>query len=162
MVLDGTFPLASLGETLLRVEQGYNAGIRETFLWTGSPPLAQAARERMVPDVHFSDPKLGRVFAIHGIEDPAQVTMHGDSDVQKEIDKLVSPDLERGRLIQHAEAGKVLAIVLHTQTLNSRNTGHGQQLIREVVKRLRQRYGKRLVWKTSGELCSELGVSAST
>jgi len=160
MVLDGSFPLAPLGETLLRVEQEFNLGIRETFLWTGAPPITRASRERMVPDVRYSDPKKGRVFAIHGIDDPAQVTMHGNSDVDAEIEKLVSADLERGQFIDHAEAGKVLAIVLHTQTLNSRNTGHGQKMIREVVRRLRQRYGKRLLWRTSAELCAELGESA--
>jgi hypothetical protein len=160
MVLDGTFPLTSLGETLLRVEQEYNAAIRETFLWTGSPPITQTSRERMVPDVRYSHPEKGRVFAVHGIDDPAQVTMHGDCDVDAETDNLISPDLERGQLITHAEAGKVLAIVLHTQTLNSRNTGHGQKMMREVCRRLRERYGKRLQWKTSAELCAELGVES--
>ncbi len=148
------FHLAPLGRALLSVEQGFDRSVTDSFIWCGAPPLGEAARDRRVPEIRFDDPACGRVFTPYAIDDIAFGTLHGDADLASEIDRLISPDLERGTLVADAEAGKIISFVLHTQTLNSRNTGQGLTLAREVTRRLSQRYGKRLIWRTPSELCA--------
>jgi len=158
MVLDG-YHREPLGQALLSVEREFSSDVRTSFMWTGGPPILAGAKERRAPEACYTAKDGARVFAIHSIDDIALCTLHGQADLQKEIDALVSPDLEKGALIADAEAGKILAITLHTQTLNSRNTGQGLQLAREVTRRLKQRYGARLVWKSTLELCTEQGCA---
>ena len=161
MVSDG-YHLAPIGEALLEVEKEFAPTVTETFLWTGAPPVSERSRLRRLPEVCFEKPGVGRVYAVHAIDDIAFNTLHGNANLEKEINRLVTPDLERGELIVDAEAGKVLAVTLHTQTLISKNTGQGLQLIREVARRLQQRYGRRLVWATASELCTSTMVADQT
>lgn len=77
---------------------------------------------------------------------------HGEGNVEAEAAQLVTPDLSGGTLIEAAEAGKLLSVLAHSQTLSSRNTGMGLDVLRLAFTRLRERYGKRLIWLTPTEL----------
>ncbi len=86
--------------------------------------------------------------------------MGRDTDTRKTplIDGLVSPDLAGGEWIEHVESGAALVITVHCQTINSLNTGQGLQIVREALTRLRNRYGDRIAWRSTVELCEMVGV----
>ncbi|MBA2482730.1 MAG: hypothetical protein H0V44_18860 [Planctomycetes bacterium] len=124
--------------------------------------MTAPARDQRTPEIRYQDPRRGRVWTPYAIDDIAFATLHGAADVAREVDALISPDLATGRLIADAEAGRTLAFVLHTQTINSNNTGQGMALAREATRRLVRRYGKRLVWCTPSELCADAHATAPT
>lgn len=87
-----------------------------------------------------------------GMEDIVLPALNADADVNALADGLISPGLEKGTLIDVVNAGRILYLVVHTQTLNSLNTGQGLSVLAIVLERLRQRFGKKLVWRSSSEL----------
>lgn len=146
-----------LGEAWLAVLQEFSPAMQTTFLYTGSPPVSESSRSTRMPESVYRSPEGGTVFEIHSIvDDPAYPVLRGRVDrVESATDALVSADLERGLWIDEAEAGRALVFTVHAQTLNAMNTGAGLRIVREAVRRLRERYGSRLVWKTAMELCAE-------
>lgn len=158
-VLHG-FHRDALGEALLKVESEFVTDCKRSFVYTGSPPVSEASKQRRVPELVYESVDGGRVFEIHSIvEDPIFDVMHGPKDlVAKTTDALISHDLSRGLYVNEAEAGRTIVLTVHAQTLLAMNTMAGLQVIREACRRLRERYGKRLVWHTASELCDKIGT----
>ena len=125
-------------------------------MYTGSPPVGEAARTRMVPEVVY-DGTFGRTFEIHSLHDPAHPAMHGRAAMDDVVDRLITADGTAGAWVDHIESGAVFVVTTHAQTLNSLNTGQGLALVREALTRLHRRYGERLVWHTTRELCETAG-----
>lgn len=150
----------ALGEALLAVEREFNAERAFSFMYTASLPLTDKAKRLRVPEPVHRSPDGGRVFEVfsHG-EDPLLPMLYGDRDtLAAATDAMISPDLERGDLVTDAEAGRAVVFTVHSQTLISLNTGLGQSCLREAMRRFRRRYGKRIVWLKTSELCAKLGV----
>lgn len=147
-----------LAEALLAVKKEFNPDVSVSFIHTGSPPISEASKARRYPEaIHITDAG-DCVFEVHSsVGDPLLEVFNGKGDPSVETDKLISPDLGKGVLVDNIEAGKLLMITVHCQTLNALNTGHGLQILREAVRRLRDRYGSRLVWHTPLELCRMFG-----
>lgn len=148
-----------LGEALLAVEREVDASRTATFLYTGSPPGSDASRRRRVPERIHTSADGGAVFEIHSIvDDPIYPVLLGPADrAAATTDALVTADLSAGLWIDEADAGRVLCFTVHAQTLMAQGTGAGLSIIREACRRLRDRYGQRLVWHTATELCALLG-----
>ena len=148
-----------LSEALLAVEHEFDPAASISHIFSGGPPLSVASQERHVPEVIHTADDSSKVFEIHShFGDPLLNVFYGKGDPQTEADRLVSPDLEGGEWIERIEQGIVLTVTVHAQTLNSLNTGLGFRILREAVRRLRQRYGPRLTWCTASELFHRVGV----
>ena len=110
------------------------------------PPNGRPCRIKQYPDA----------FAVYDLQQAVEESLlgvfHGEGDIETEAAKLVTPDLSGGTMIEAAESGKVLSFLVHAQTLASRNTGMGLGIFQLACTRLRERYGKRLVWRTPTEL----------
>ena len=76
----------------------------------------------------------------------------GRGNPETTADSLVSKDLKGGSFIKTLESGRALVFLCHAQTLSSINTGLGLTALQIALKRLRQRYGRQLNWKTPTEL----------
>ncbi len=146
-----------LAEALMVIEREFNPDVSLSFMYTGSPPLSEESKARSVPEVIHTTANGEQVFEIHPYsrgDDPLLRVFLGDGNPSTETDKLITPDLTKGTFIDWIEAGRVLAISVHAQTLTSLNTGNGLQVLRESVRRLRERYGCRLIWHTPLEMCT--------
>jgi hypothetical protein len=140
--------LREIAEALVVVEG------QDSFIFTGSVPRTAAGQQRNSPEIVLETGNGRRVWEIFVLpRDPAFSLLHGDGNLEAAIDALVAPDLDGGQWIEAAEAGRAVVIVTHAQTLNAGNTGMGLAMFREGVRRLRDRYGPRLVWHTADELC---------
>lgn len=151
----------ALSEALLSVEREFDPKRTFSFMYTGSLPLTEQGRSVRAPETIYRSPDNGRVFEVfsHG-EDPLLPMLYGDREaLAAATDAMISPDLERGELVAEAEAGRAVVFTIHSQTLISLNTGLGQSCLREAMKRFHQRYGKRIVWLKTSELCEKLGVT---
>ena len=60
--------------------------------------------------------------------------------------------------MEDAEAGRPVVLTVHSFTLNSNGTGVGMRVVREIVRRMRERYGKRMQWQKASELCAAVGT----
>jgi hypothetical protein len=148
-----------LAEAMLAVEREFDPRTSTTFVYTGAPAQSEASRTQWVPEVIYSPAPTSRVFELHSrFCDPLLPVFHGKGDVETETARWVSPDLEHGEMVDGVEKGGALTITVHAQTLTSINTGLGFQVLREMVRRLTERYGSRLVWHTALELCEQVGV----
>jgi hypothetical protein len=144
-----------IAEALLRVGTEFDPGMRRGFLFGPLSLHGDGEKRRYFPEVIWETPTGARVYKLFTLaDDPAFPLLHGDGDLSQAIDALVSPDLSRGQWIEAAERGSAMVIVTHVQTLNAANTGMGLQMFRESVRRLRERYGNRLIWHTADELCA--------
>jgi hypothetical protein len=147
--------IREIAEALCAVEMEFNPAARRSFLFGPFSPESERDRRRYFPEVILETLTGARVYRMFAIpDDPAFSLLHGDGDLSQAIDALVSPGLSGGRWIEAAEQGSAIVIVTHVQTLNAANTGMGLQMFRESVRRLRERYGKRLIWHTADELCA--------
>ena len=72
-------------------------------------------------------------------------------------------DLAGGKFIEVIEAGSALTFMVHCQTTMSLNTGQGFDILREMLTRLRRRYGQQVRWMTPLELAEwgEQGAGGS-
>ena len=151
-----------LAEALMYVEREFDPAVSTSFMYTGAPAVSEAGRTRGVPETIYTAPDGSRVFELlSSIGDRLLSVFSGTGDVSAETDKLVSPDLERGAFIDCVEASKILSITVHGQTLNALNTGFGFQILREAVRRLKERYGRQLIWNTALELYEIIGNKTS-
>ncbi len=144
------------GEAILRVERQFEPPTDTSFMYTGSPPVSDAARARMVPEAVYEG-TFGRTFEVHSLHDPAHPAMHGRADFDKAVDRWITADGTAGEWIDHIESGAAFVFTSHAQTLNSLNTGQGLAIVREALTRLHRRYGDRLHWHTTRELCETAG-----
>ncbi len=132
----------------MRLEFAPDTDVLLTF---ADPPRPQPANGRPNLIRRYDDR-----FAVYAIQDVIGESLlgvfHGVGDVNAEADRLVTPDLGGGTLIEAAEAGKVVSLLSHAQSLSSCNTGLGLDVLHLALSRLRERYGKRLVWRTPTEL----------
>ena len=148
-----------LAEAALHIEKEFDPDVAVTFIYTGTLPVSEASRARGVPERVFASDGAGEVFELHSVfGDPLLGLYQGQGDAVAEADKFVSADLERGAFIECIEGGKLLSFTVHCQTLNSLNTGLGFRMLREMIRRLHDRYGKRLVWHTPLELIQQEAV----
>ena len=142
-----------LAKALLAVEVEFNPTTARSFIFGPFASNAERARTRNFPRVILETDRGARVYKLTALgHDPAFPLLHGDGDLAKSIDNLISPDLGHGQWVEAAEQGHALVVVTHAQTLNAANTGMGLDMFSESVRRLRQRYGNRLVWHTPDEL----------
>ena len=148
-----------LAEALLSVERKFRPRLKRTFLYTGSPPVGQRNKKRRAPTRVFES-ATGVVWDVHSPgSDPLFDVLHGPHDrVERTTDAMISRDLSKGLFVEEAEAGRALVFTVHAQTLMSMNTGTGIMILREVCRRLRDRFGRRLVWHTADELCEKMGT----
>ncbi|NLF31904.1 MAG: hypothetical protein GX591_13575 [Planctomycetes bacterium] len=144
------------GEAVLRVERQFEPALDTSFMFTGSPPVSEASRTRLAPEVVY-DGAFGRAFEIHSLQDPAHPAMHGRATAGEVVDRLITADGAAGAWVQHIESGALFVVTTHAQTLNSLNTGQGLAILREAFTRLARRYGSRLLWHTTRELCQTEG-----
>lgn len=144
-----------IAEALSAVETEFDPAVRRSFVF-GPFSLGTKGGTNQLRPVLISETVHGmHVYNIRALPgDPAFPLLHGDGDLSQAIDALVSPDLSAGQWIEAAERGSAIVAVTHVQTLNASNTGTGLQMLRESVRRLRERYGKRLIWHTADELCA--------
>jgi hypothetical protein len=149
--LTAGFHREALAEALVLVEN------RSTFMYTGGEPRTEASRATRLPEVIYAAADGKRVHEIFSRVDPLWFLMHGRGDASAAVDRCITHDLERGVLVEDAEAGRAVVITVHSFTLSSNGTLVGQRVIREIIRRLRERYGKRLRWMRPSELC---GVQA--
>jgi hypothetical protein len=150
--------LGVLGEALLRVQEEFAPAAPVMFMFTGSPPVRSESKATLAPEeVHSTSGRA--VYQVHACgDDPLLDVFNGHGDPAREAAKLVAPNLKSGSFIEHIETGRALVVGVHSQTLDSMHTGRGLQVLREVVKRLHARYGKRLSWMTPLELIARMGV----
>ncbi len=148
-----------LAEALIAVEREFDPRVSTTFAYSGAPPVTEAGRTMGVPETIYTTPDGACVFGLRSdvCGDPLLHVFHGQDAVEAETDKLVSADLASGILIECAEAGRPVVFTVHSQTLNSLNTAHGFLIVREAVRRLNERYGRRLLWQTPLELFEAVG-----
>jgi len=145
------------GEAILAVEREFDPSVVTSFMFTGSEPISEPSRTKMAPEAVYACDS-GRVFEIHSLLDPAHPAMHGRALMPESVDRLITPDLATGAWVDHVESAAVFVVTVHAQTLNSLNTGQGLAIVREALGRLRRRYGDRLTWHTTVELCQTVGV----
>jgi hypothetical protein len=149
--LTAGFHREALAKALLLVEN------KSSFMYSGAEPLTEACKKSRLPEVVHTAPDGKRVHDVFSRVDPLWFLMHGRGDAAAAIDRCITHDLERGSLVEDADAGRAVVITVHSFTLSSNGTGVGQRVIREIVRRLRERYGKRLQWMRAADLC---GVKA--
>jgi hypothetical protein len=144
-----------IAEALWTVEMEFNPAARRSFLFGPFCLGTEGGADRLRPKIILETVRRTRVYNICALPgDPAFPLLHGDGDLSQAIDALVSPDLSGGQWIEAAERGDAIVSVTHVQTLNAANTGMGLRMLRESVRRLRERYGERLIWHTADELCA--------
>lgn len=149
----------NVARALLAVEQEFSPGVADSFLYTGTPPVIPSNEIAMAPEVIYTSPKGERMYElIAGIDEQLLPCYRGTGDIAAETDKLVSPDLASGVYIDCIEKRGSLVMLAHAQTMMSLNTGQGFQVLRNAVRRLRERYGAQLVWHTPLELSRTVGV----
>ena len=143
-----------LSRALMAIELEFEPITMRSFLFGPFASMMDRKKDGNLPHVIFDDGQGRRVYRIGALgTDPAFPLLHGDGDLVGTVDGLISPDLAHGKWIEAAEQGHALVIVTHSQTLNASNTGMGLEMFRRSVRRLRERYGKRLTWLTADELC---------
>ena len=151
------------------VHEGHNqeglaravAAMRREFLpdesintmWAAVTVDSDWNRKTGLPTWVITDTDATRVFDLHcTIGEPFLAIMGGQGDVAAATDRLITPDLQHGQLVDAAESGAVVSMLVHAQTLTSLNTGLGLQAFREAMRRFRARYGRRLVWHKPTDL----------
>lgn len=104
----------------------------------GDPYVIPHPVEQSAPVYHF----------FPTLSEPLLKVFRGGGDIETEAGKLITADLDGGVLVEQAESGRPLNILVHAQTLNAMNTGRGVSVLRLAMERLHQRYGKRICWQT--------------
>jgi len=143
-----------LAEVMMEVLREFQPGARDAFMYAYGSATREPYITSLLPEPVWSAPDGGRVYEIISpINEPLVALMHGDGDINKEADKLITPDLAAGAFIKHAQAGQPIVMTIHAQTITSLNTHHGLHMLAIALRRLHERYGSRVKWMTPLELC---------
>jgi hypothetical protein len=150
----------TLGEALLAVEREMDPSCRTSFVHAGIEPRTEKGRQLCAPETIYDHPDGASVYYMHRAhEEVLFPLLHGPiADLESVTSAMITPDLLDGLLVREAEAGKAVVFATHGQTMNSMNTGAGTKILREMIRRLHERYGKRIVWQTCRELCETMGT----
>ena len=142
----------------LDIEQEFDGGVRDSFIYTGSVPVAPESVSRRVPERIYVSPKGERATKsiLSTIRSLNWRTAKGTS--RKLRTALSLPIYRRDRLSPKPKRGAPSSSPVHSQTLSALNTGRGIRVMREAIRRLRARYGPRLTWHTARELAAAIGV----
>lgn len=76
-----------------------------------------------------------------------------EQDVQRDADRYITADGQRGLFVEQIKKGKCLVFYTHAQTLYSNGTKSGFRVFQLAVERLRQHYADRIEWMTGMEIC---------
>ena len=144
---------ACLAEALVRTERKTGSKRAHTFMFTGSPPMTERGQQRRLPEVIYTTADGTPVYELFSINDPLWELMRGAGDAAAAADALISGDLSSGQFVEDAAAGRILALTVHSFTLNSNEARVGFRVLETILSRLRERFGKRLTWLTSSDLC---------
>jgi hypothetical protein len=149
----------TLGRALLAVERQFDPGLNVSFVHLGAEPRSAIGKQTGVPESVYDHTDGGSVYYMHrSHEEVLFPLLHGPiADMESVVSAMITPDLSDGLLVREAEAGKVVVLATHGQTLNSMNSGAGTATLREILRRFHQRYGRRIVWQTCRELCQATG-----
>lgn len=79
-------------------------------------------------------------------------TGNWDATQKPEPDRYITPDLQRGRLVEVIERGEPAVLVSHWTGIYYNGQELGFQAFQEVVRRLRERYGWRIQWMKLSEI----------
>ena len=134
-----------------------------TFMHVGTGPRTPRGHDAGLPErvTDFSDGGHAWSITMNSPDDPLAPLFGGTGDVDAVTDAMVGPGLDSGWWIDEAEAGRAIVVNVHGQTLGSRNTHLGLKALTEAVRRLTERYGDRLCWCTTRELCRRPDPSAA-
>ena len=75
-----------------------------------------------------------------------------DNSLPVGADAFITPDLRNGRMVDVIARGEPAIMVCHWTGIHFNGQELGFQIFREVVARLRQRYGQNIVWMKLGEI----------
>jgi hypothetical protein len=75
-----------------------------------------------------------------------------DNSLPVGADAFITPDLQKGRMVDVIGRGEPAVMVCHWTGIYFNGQELGFQIFREVVGRLRQRYGQNIVWMKLGEI----------
>jgi hypothetical protein len=143
----------AVGKAMFAVMREFGQSNRQAFMFTGAPARDLNSVRFLMPEACYESSAGERLYELHCFpQDMLLGLYYGEGDVQKETEPFISADLSQGSLVEHVESGKALVFHTHCSTLSSLNTGLGLQMLREILVRLRDRYGSRLQWMTPAEL----------
>lgn len=144
--------LDALGRAVLEVEQRYEPARDASFVFTGAPPRAERFRKTRLPEpVHCgTSGEVSLLFS--ALPDVCLAALLGRARFEPAVSEYMTPDLAGGRFVETIEAGSALTFMVHAQTTMSLGTGQGFDILREMLTRLRARYGSRVKWMTPLEL----------
>ena len=137
---------AALAEVAGEMAPGHDL----VLAYIGGPALTDQGRRGVPGDITSQGDTT--VFDLWAIGDVTLDLLYGDRDPMDAAERWISRDLARGELVDAADAGRNVIISAHAQCMTAINTGKGLQGLREVVRRLRERYGARLTWMRPTEL----------
>lgn len=143
----------AIGKALFAVLRAFGQTNRNSFIFAGAPIRNPVSLRCLAPEKCYESAAGERLYDLHIFPTDILLSLYyGEGDVQKETEPFISADLSQGALVEHVESGKALVFHTHCSTLSSLNTGLGLHMLREILARLRDRYGKRLTWMTPTEL----------
>jgi len=79
-------------------------------------------------------------------------TGNWDATGKPDPDRYISPDLQKGRLVEVIDRGEPAILVSHWTGIYYNGQELGFQAVQEVVRRLRERYGDRIRWMKLSEI----------
>jgi len=145
--------LAGLAQAMATVSREFLPSETNTTLFAAVTTKSEWNSKTGLPQLVLTRPDGTKVFDLFcAVGESLLALMGGQGDVAAVTDGLITPDLQRGRLVDAAESGAALSFIAHAQSLTSLNTGLGLKAFREAMRRLRARYGKRLVWRRPTDL----------
>lgn len=138
-------------DAICRVErEHYGDAVTHTFTFASN----NCTNDALLPEQVFTSPTGVAGYSVFTLpNDPLAPMYNGEADISLAADALVSPDLQSGLMIETAEAGKLVAFHTHGQTMHSKGTFKGIKALRLAMSRLHERYGSRIQWHTTKELC---------
>lgn len=142
-----------LGNALFTILREFGQTRKTAFVFAGGPIRSPISARYLAPDKCYEAPTGERLYDLRIFPPDVLLNLYyGEGDVLEEAEKIISADLTRGAMVEHVESGKALVFHTHCSTLSSLNTGLGLRLLREILTRLRSRYGTQLQWMTPTEL----------
>lgn len=145
--------LESLGRAMFTIMREFKQTNKSAFILSGSPIRNPLSERYLAPEKCYESPDGDRLYEMHYYKTEILLDLYyGEGDALQATDKFISADLQSGLLVDHVASGKALNLCAHCGTLSCLNTGLGLKMLREILTRLRKRYGKRLQWMTALEL----------
>lgn len=142
----------ALGKAVLEVERRFEPDTDRTFLYTGAPPRTPLCQETRLPEVVCRAADGGEVSQMFSLDDVGYPALLGRAGFDEAVGRWITPDLSGGELVEAVEGGAVAAFMVHPQTMMSCGTNQGFDILQEVLRRLHERYGRRMRWTTPLEL----------